>query len=210
MLATLPDPTRTTLPSRTTTLDAPPATRVPPSTPATTDDGRLVGRVAAGDDRAFAELVRRHHGLVRAVAAGMLDGSCDVDDVVQDTFVAAWLHLADVVEGDAIAGWLVTTARRRSVDRLRAAAHRRRGEAPEESVAPVDHRPEAVVERASLVAAARRALAAMPPLQRRCWELRHVDGLCYRDVAEVVGLPASTVRGLIARARLDAERSSWR
>lgn len=111
MLATLPDPTRTTTPS----------VRRPPPVPASSAGGRgtLVARVATGDDRAFAALVRRHETMLRAVVGRILDGAAEVDDVVQETFLAAWLRMADLVEGDAVAGWLATTARRRSYDRLR-------------------------------------------------------------------------------------------
>ncbi|MEK6311854.1 MAG: sigma-70 region 4 domain-containing protein [Curtobacterium sp.] len=55
-------------------------------------------------------------------------------------------------------------------------------------------------------------LATMPWPQRRCWELRHLDGRSYLEVADELGLPVSTVRGMLARARETLERdlAAWR
>ncbi len=114
MLATLPDPTRTTTPPDH---PLPPEPSSPPPSPSAVPPGALVARAATGDDRAFAALVRRHESMLRTVVGRILDGTAEVDDVVQETFLTAWLRMADLVEGDAIAGWLATTARRRSDDR---------------------------------------------------------------------------------------------
>ena len=52
----------------------------------------------------------------------------------------------------------------------------------------------------------------MPVPQRRCWELRHLDGLAYGEVATVLDLPVSTVRGMLVRARetIARELAAWR
>lgn len=213
MLATVPFPTRTSaLPTAPRgVVHRAAQALVPPRDPATRDDGELVARAAIGDDRAFAELVRRHSRLLRAVASEILPGSGDVDDVVQDAFVAAWMGMGRVLDGDAIVGWLVTTVRRRSVDRLRSADHRRRGDLVDEPAELHEQCPDVVAERASMLAAARRLLDTMPEVQRRSWELRHLEQLGYREIADRLGIRESTVRGQIARARarLRAERTAW-
>lgn len=164
------------------------------------------------DPATFAPLVRRHTRLVHAAAMSVLHSPVDADDVVQETFLAAWTHLDTIDDPTAICGWLVTTARRRAYDRIRRAA-RRPLDALDDSVpAPDDSTPTDVCERASLVGAARAVLASMPVAQRRCWELRHLDGLAYGEVAAVLDLPVSTVRGMLARARRTLERdlAAWR
>ncbi|MGW8429863.1 RNA polymerase sigma factor [Curtobacterium citreum] len=209
MLATLPDPTRTTTPPDH---PLPPEPSSPPPSPSAVPPGALVARAATGDDRAFAVLVRRHETMLRAVVGRILDGTAEVDDVVQETFLAAWLRMADLVEGDAIAGWLATTARRRSYDRLRAPDRRRRAELRADADARTDDCPDAVAERAAMVSVAERLLGALPHEQRRCWELRHLGRRSYREIADAVGLPESTVRGQIARARaaIRSARPDWR
>ena len=56
------------------------------------------------------------------------------------------------------------------------------------------------------------ALAALPEPQRRAWTLRELGGLGYEEIAEELGLPVSTVRGLLARARrtLVQQLDGWR
>ncbi|QHC60980.1 hypothetical protein GSU72_19840 (plasmid) [Rathayibacter sp. VKM Ac-2760] len=68
-------------------------------------DRVLVIRAASGDDRAFAAIVNRYSRLLRAIASRTLGSSADVDDVVQETFLAAWTHLDSVIDGETIPGW---------------------------------------------------------------------------------------------------------
>jgi len=160
----------------------------------------------------FASIVRRHTPLVHATAMRVLHSHADADDVVQETFLAAWTHLGSIVDAAAIGGWLVTTARRRSYDRFSGAAARVTGRLDESTPAADDHAPTGVTERASLAQAATAVLTTMPATQRRCWELRHVEQLSYREVAAALGLPVSTVRGMLVRARatLSRELAAWR
>jgi RNA polymerase sigma-70 factor (ECF subfamily) len=153
------------------------------------------------EDQAFATIMARNTALLRAIAVRILRGSSDADDVVQETFIAAWTHLDVLQDGDAVTAWLVTTARRRSFDRLRSAAVRYRTQLDDSVAASTEDTPGAVAERTSLVAAAQRILEGMAPAQRRCWELRHLEQRSYAEIAEALGLPQSTVRGQIARAR---------
>lgn len=175
-------------------------------------DVPLVSRAAAGDHLAFASIVERTTGLLRAVAVGILRSTSDADDVVQETYVAAWTHLDVVVDGAALSGWLVTTVRRRCYDRLRHAARARWAALDDSLAASIDRDPADVAERGMLVAAAQRVLDGMPPTQRRCWELRHLEHRSYDEIAEALGIPASTVRGQLARARAVVERAlaPWR
>ncbi|TPG07161.1 RNA polymerase sigma factor [Curtobacterium flaccumfaciens] len=169
-------------------------------------------RSGAVDDRAFATIVGRNSALLRTIAVRILRGSSDADDVVQETFIAAWTHLEGLRDADAVTAWLVTTVRRRSFDRLRSAAVRHRTQLDESVAASTEMAPGAVAERASLVAAAQRVIDVMPPAQRQCWELCHLERRSYAEIADALGLPQSTVRGLIARARAVVARYliNWR
>lgn len=55
-------------------------------------------------------------------------------------------------------------------------------------------------------------LATLPTLQRLCWVLREVGGESYGGIAEQLGVPSSTVRGALARARttLATAMEEWR
>ncbi|KTR02755.1 RNA polymerase sigma factor [Curtobacterium luteum] len=166
----------------------------------------------AAADIPFASTVHRHTRLVHATALGVLNAPAEADDVAQETFIAAWVHRDAIDDPAAIAGWLATTARRRAVDVLRTASRRTLVELDESVAASDDHAPARVAERAELVRAVREVLGSMPRSQRRCWELRHLDGHSYHDVAAELDLPVSTVRGMLARARraLERELAAWR
>ena len=73
-------------------------------------------------------------------------------------------------------------------------------------------RPETAAVRAAEMEALARALAALPDAQRQCWLLREVEGLSYVDIAEQLGLPISTIRGDLARARasITIQMEGWR
>ena len=164
------------------------------------------------DEQAFAAIVHRHTGLLRATAGRLLGCNADVDDVVQETFLAAWTQAGRRLEGDAIRGWLVTTVRRRCYDRLRSAAYRRRADLEHEPAASDHQGPYAVAQRRALVVDAHRILATLPDVQRRCWELRQIDHLSYAAIGTELGIPSTTVRGMLVRTRalLAGELSGWR
>ncbi len=185
------------------------------SAPPLTDpdsDGMLVLRAAAGDARAFDDIVRRHTALLRTTASRILRSSSDVDDAVQDTFIAAWRHLHTLTDGATIGGWLLTTLRRQCYSRLRSAAHRHRADFDGDVAEASERGPASMCARSALATEARAVLDRMPELQRRCWELRQLHEASYRDIAVELGVSTSVVRGQLARARslMETTLSHWR
>ncbi|PPF63186.1 RNA polymerase subunit sigma-70 [Clavibacter michiganensis] len=169
-------------------------------------------RTPNADDAVFQQIVHRHSAMLRSVARRTLGGTADVDDVVQEAFLAAWTHAESVIESERIAGWLVTTVRRRSYDRLRSATSRRRADLDDDVLVPDLDDPANVAHCRSLAAEARRILESMPELQRRCWQLRQLDHWGYTEIAGELMIPVTTVRGLLvrARARLARDLADWR
>jgi len=163
-------------------------------------DDTLVGRAADGDTVAFEVLVRRHGPLMRAYAARMLGSTYESDDVVQETFVTAWRRLGELENGAAVKSWLIRILSRRCIDRIRA---RHEHDDVTELDVPTQQKddPGHLAEVRTASAALGRALDGLPELQRRCWVLREVGQYSYDDIATELGIPASTVRGQLARAR---------
>lgn len=174
-------------------------------------DALVAARAADGDARAFAVLVHRYTPMMRAYARRVLNATDEVDDVVQDAFITAWQRLPELAEPGKVKSWLMRITSRNAVDRLR----RRRPQTPiedheHELVEP--RAPETITESRSQVAALDEALRALPDAQRECWVLRELGGYSYDEIAEELGIPASTVRGLLARARkhLIVRMEAWR
>jgi len=128
---------------------------------------QLVRRVAAGDDRAWHDLVLRMDGVLRGVARGYRLASCDVDDVVQTTWLRALDHVARINEPEAIAAWLIVTTRREAMRTLQRGV---REVLTEDDLMSDDAdrvTPETVAIEGERRAAVRGAVARLPVHQRR-------------------------------------------
>ena len=144
------------------------------------------------------EAFRRHRGTLTAAAMRVLRRHDDVDDVLQDAFIAALRSVHNLREPAALRAWLtrvtVRTARRRgarawlvALEDAPAAAH------------VVDPRPSALD--LALLAAVGEVVAALPADRCRPWALRTVDGEPIDDIAACCGCSATTVKRRIAEVR---------
>lgn len=175
------------------------------------EDATLVARATDGDVRAFEVLARRHGPLMRVFAAKMLGSNLESDDVVQESFLTAWRRLPELDTPARFRPWVTQITTRKALDRIRARRHH-------DDVATVDpaadavRSPERIVEARLQLDAVWEALDKLPEDQRRSWLLRETAGYSYQEIGEALELPASTVRGLLARARrfLLQEMEAWR
>jgi RNA polymerase sigma-70 factor, ECF subfamily len=164
------------------------------------DDEALVRRMAAGEDRALGDLYDRWQPVVHGVVSRMLRQADDVEDVVEETFWQAWKQASrfDRTRG-AVQTWLLTIARSRALDRVRALRRRREeplegddGQPVVQQVAEGDPGQDAETsERRRLVVA---ALSGLPAEQREALELGYFGGLSQTEIAEKTGQPLGTVK----------------
>jgi RNA polymerase sigma-70 factor (ECF subfamily) len=131
------------------------------------------------------------------------------DDLVQDTLVRA-LRSEHLFHGGDIRSWLYTILTNLNRNRLRSLARRPAMQSIEDNDAPDMTGPEAGARDIE------RALASLAEDQRAALLLVVLEGLTYREVAEVQGVPIGTVMSRLARARmqirayLDGERPTLR
>lgn len=143
-------------------------------------------------------------GLARSLTAG----SADAEDLAQDVFVRAWRSLRGFRGDSTFRTWLhqialnVIRSHHSRLARLRRYLAARPGDADEaldplETLADADDVEAGVVRRDAID----KALAALPEELRVAVVLRDVQGLEYREIAEVLGIPMGTVESRIFRGR---------
>ncbi len=170
------------------------------------DHDDLVRRACAGDDRALAGLVVLYHDRVYRYGRSVCR-DVDLDDAVQEAFVA--LHRSrHTFRGDASLGtWLFTTVRNACRQLLRPVSRRRRVLGEEVDPGALDHLhaeapgPEDLAVRGELVDAVRDALARLDPGHRQILVLRDLDGLSGQDTADALGISLAAMKSRLVRAR---------
>jgi RNA polymerase sigma-70 factor (ECF subfamily) len=157
------------------------------------DDDELITRLAGGDDTALRELFGRHAPLLAARLRAVLPAS-DVEDVLQETFLAVWKGARSYRPEDKAGAWLWGIARRQAALLLR-----RRG--PATAALPdllEAGDPAQLVTTASQLAS---AVGALSPADRVVWQLMYVEDRPVAEVARLAGVPEGTVKSRAHRAR---------
>lgn len=156
------------------------------------DDPALNRRAAAGDQRAFAELVGRHEAGLRSFL--MRVAGAAADDIAQEAFLRAWRRAAQFDGRGSYAAWLRAIGWRTFLDRHRHDRSRQRTIA-EVSIVPdaADTGIEARIDATTL-------LAALDPLERACITLCLGEGRSHREAAEILAMPLGSLKTRLARA----------
>jgi RNA polymerase sigma-70 factor (ECF subfamily) len=156
---------------------------------------------AAMDDPLDLETAfRRYSRYVAAIALRLLGRDDEVDDVVQETFLAALRGLGGLREPEAVRGWLATVAVRVASRRLR----RRRVRAWLGLERARDYQliaPGAPADERALLSRVYRQLDALPVAERVPWTLRYVEGEPLERVALLCRCSLATVKRRIAAAQ---------
>jgi RNA polymerase sigma-70 factor, ECF subfamily len=169
-------------------------------------DQAALARMARGEGDAVAELYDRHARPIYSLALRILGDATEAEDIVQEVFSQAWKQAARYsASRGAVAAWLMTLARSRAIDRLRA-KRARPGDVSDERVAGqlVDAGPPAdsLVLSSEQVARVRAALDELPLLQRAAIELAYYEGLTHAKIADRLEQPLGTVKTRIRLAML--------
>ena len=164
------------------------------------DNDGLIAAVAGGDDAALRELFSRHAPWLAVRLRAVLPAA-DVGDVLQETFLAVWRG-AGGYRLEGAGGWLWGIARRQAALWLR---RRGRSETLLAALIAAGWPPPAdPVDTALSRAELEEAVAALGPEgspQRETWRLMYVEDRTVAEVAELMGVPAGTVKSRAHQAR---------
>jgi RNA polymerase sigma-70 factor (ECF subfamily) len=163
-------------------------------------DEVIVERALGGDAEAFGELVRRWERRIFALAYGMLGREEDARDATQETFLAAFRSLRGFRGEAKVSSWLHRIAVNQCLTRQRRAKVRSESALDAEEAgaaqvaAPLEQSPASVVEGRQRTAAVRRALNGLPVDLRQIVVMKEFEELTFREIAEALDLPLSTVK----------------
>jgi RNA polymerase sigma factor (sigma-70 family) len=160
-------------------------------------DGPLLDAFLAGDQEAFAGLVRRHAGLVFATCRRVLRHQQDAEDAFQATFLVLARRAADVWPREAVASWLFGVAHRVALKARTTRNRRVTREQPLQEVAGAEP-PPPDFDTAELV---HRVISKLPEVYRAAVVACDLEGLSRKEAAERLGWSEGTLSGRLARAR---------
>ena len=161
--------------------------------PAPLDDDRLIAAWRAGDERAAAELVRRHARVVARFLVGAGAPESELDDLVQETFIRAFRALHRFRGECRFRTWLLTIGGNALKDHGRRAARGRVVPLGEDlRAAGGDPHERAVAGEAEARLSA--GIARLPRLQREVFLLRAQQGLEYDEIARALGTSEGAAR----------------
>src|SRR3984957_4793480 len=157
------------------------------------DDDELIASLAGGGDAALRARFPRRAPWLAARLRAVLPAP-DVEDVLQETFLAVWQNARTYRPQGQAGGWLWVIARRQAALLLR-----RRGPAtgPLVDEGGAQDPVEAALARADLQAAA----STLGRTEREVWRLMYVEDRPVAEVAELTGVPPGTVKSRANRAR---------
>lgn len=185
-------------------------------------DTELLGRLRAGDERAFVALVQRHHDAMLRVASSFVPSVAVAEEVVQDTWLGVLRGIGGFEGRSSFRTWLfrilvnrarTTGARERrtvavgdtgAVSDTGATVAASRFDAsgswlfpPERWIEEVEDR----LEAGKLAGLVRTAIGDLPDRQRQVVTLRDIEGLTSEEVCSVLDISESNQRVLLHRAR---------
>ena len=172
------------------------------------DERRLIVSAQRGDIQAFNQLVQAYQGLAFNVAFRILGNSDAAADATQDAFLSAFKAL-ERFRGGSFKAWILRIVTNACYDQLRL-KQRRPTTSLDDMLSDQDHAifmqdsgelPEEHLLREELGEAIQKGLGTLPPEQRVTVILSDIQGLEYKEIAQVTGASLGTVKSRLSRGR---------
>lgn len=170
------------------------------------DDARLAEAARSGDRVAFASLIALHKATLYRLARGFVGNGDDAYDILQETFVSAWLSLARFDTRQCFGPWIRTILLNKCRDHSRRRTVRRKllqwlqFTEPDPDASPTGDAHAAEGDEARL-SALEQAIADLPARYKEALLLTAYQGMSHREAAAQLGLTPKAVELRIHRAR---------
>jgi RNA polymerase sigma-70 factor (ECF subfamily) len=145
--------------------------------------------------------------VMRRFARSLTGSAEEGDDVVQSACERALERAGQYQPGTRFDSWMYRIVQTVWIDRMRLKSRLEQGVEPAELARYPDRDSVQATEDKVALAEARRIIAKLPPDQRAVLVLVTVEGLGYRQAAQVLGIPIGTVMSRLSRARIALARA---
>jgi len=162
-------------------------------------DAELVVRTRSGDPDAFGTLVSRYYDACWRFSYHMLGERADAEDVLQDTFLRAYLAIGRYDERDQFRGWLFRILTNQCRNALTSRGRRTRRFVQDEIALESAPAPQVGLATGVEDAALIRALGQLDPLQREALLLKYAEGLEYGEMSAMTGAGESALKMRVKR-----------
>jgi RNA polymerase sigma-70 factor, ECF subfamily len=180
------------------------ARSLPPTFAPQASDDALIGEIACGDRRAMEVLYSRHNVRVYRFSLRITGNTALAEDIVSEVFFDVWRQASAFKSNSQVSTWLLAIARNKALSALR-----RRVDQPleDDKVAAIEDpadNPGVIVHNKERSAIMQKCLSQLSAAQREVIDLAYYHEKKVEEVAQIIGVPASTVktRMFYARQRL--------
>ncbi len=165
-------------------------------------ENTLIHHAQAGDEQAFAALMRSYHAYVYAIVIGIVKNSHDAEEVVQDTFLSAYRGLKQLEDNAKFKSWLAEIARNRARNWLR----KQRGDTVSidevsEHLLQMEDSPDERLTRQEQSELIRRIMETLPQKDRDIVRAFYLEGASYNELTSTHGLSDKAISFRLSRAR---------
>ncbi len=181
---------------------------------ASATDQEIVALAREGREAAYRELIRRYERPVFSLVLRMVRDRQLAEDLAQETFIKALNAIATYKPEYKFSSWIFKIANNAAIDHLRrrdldtlsldGSPNATTADEIEATALQVGDRaqgPLSELESRELGSAIEEAIGRLRPEYRSCILLRHVEGMAYEEIAQLLDLPLGTVKTYIHRAR---------
>ena len=171
------------------------------------NDRDQLARLRSGDHEAFNEIFRQWYEPAVRSAARILRDTGVAEEISQDVFLELWRRREALPPDSSPGAYVLQSVRNRALNHLRHLHVQQKSIVHIEALTEPAERADVGVQANELEAAAREAIAALPPRTREVFVLSRERGMRYSEIAEALGVSVKAVEANMSRAlRIMRER----
>lgn len=164
------------------------------------NEQEILGRVAAGDQRAFTSVVEKYSAAIYAHVLTYIKNAVRSEEITQDIFIKVWEHRTELPAIANFSGYLYVMTRNRAISALREKIF---SPEPEKDELETDGlNPAGALEFRQFSETVMRGIALLPPRRKQVFTLSRFEGLGYEEIARKLEISKSAVNQHIVEALL--------